>query len=47
MRNEKMNDITKKILEIKDYEEYEMTANEMTAGIMSYVKKRFRERIRR
>lgn len=43
-----MNDITKKILEIKDYEEYEMTANEMTAGIMSYMlKKRFRERIRR
>lgn len=35
-----MNDITKKILEIKDYEEYEMTANEMTAGIMSYMLKK-------
>lgn len=35
-----MNDITKKILEIKDYEEYEMTANEMTVGIMSYMLKK-------
>lgn len=35
-----MNDITKKILEIKDYEENEMTAIDMTAGIMSYMLKK-------
>ena len=35
-----MNDITKKILEIKDYEENEMTAIDMTAGIMSYMFKK-------